>query len=140
MGRSPQGLKPVYPGSACSAADAAPLQCIRGLLALLGLHGCTIFLTAALLSAQQAPPTAITTIGPAPAQITSPRPNYLFPDGRSYVYSVEWHLLTAGTAVLKMEAAGSERKVTASAESSGAANGILPLHHPFEPRFHPPTF
>jgi len=112
MGRLPQGLKPVYPGSGCSAVDAAPLQCIRSLLALLGLHGCTIFLIAALLSAQQAAaPTAITTIGPAPVQIASPRPNYLFPDGRSYVYSVEWHLITAGTAVLKMDPAGNERKV-----------------------------
>src|SRR5258706_1407085 len=101
MGRLPQGLKPVYPGSGCSAVDAAPLQCIRSLLALLGLHGCTIFLIAALLSAQQAAaPTAITTIGPAPVQIASPRPNYLFPDGRRYVYSVEWHLITDRTPVL----------------------------------------
>lgn len=140
MGRSPQGLKPVYPDSGCSAADAAPLQCIRSLLALVGLHGCTIFLIAALLSAQQAAPTAITTIGPAPVQIASPRPNYLFPDGRSYVYSVEWHLITAGTAVLKMDPAGNERKVTTSAESSGAVNVIFPVHDRFESRFDPRTF
>src|SRR6266404_5627566 len=140
MGRSPQGLKPVYPDSGCSAADAATLQCIRSLLALLGLHGCTILLIAAVLSALQAAPTAITTIVPSPVQIASPRPNYLFPDGRSYVYSVEWHLITAGTAVLKMEAAGSERKVAASAESSGAVNVIFPVHDRFESRFDPRTF
>src|SRR5258708_13361815 len=140
MGRSPQGLKPVYPGSACGAAEAAPLQGIRGPLTLVGLL-CMIFLIAAMLSAQQAPPsTAITTIGPAPVQITSPRPNYLFPDGRSYVYSVEWHLITAGTAVLKMDPAGNERKVAASAESSGAVNVIFPVHDRFESRFDPRTF
>jgi hypothetical protein len=99
-----------------------------------------IFLIAAMLSAQQAPPTAITTIGPAPVQIVPPRPNYTFPDGRSYVYSVEWHLITAGTAVMKMEGAGNERKVTASAESSGAVNVIFPVHDRFESRFDPRTF
>jgi hypothetical protein len=100
----------------------------------------TALLIAAMLSAQQAPPAAITTIGPASVQIAPPRRNYPFPDGRSYVYSVEWHLITAGTAVLKMEAAGNERKVTASAESSGAVNVIFPVHDRFESRFDPRTF
>ena len=67
--------------------------------------------------AQQAQPTATLTIGPAPAQIAPPRPNYPFPDGQSYVYSAEWHLITAGTGIVRMEAAGNERKVTATAES-----------------------
>jgi uncharacterized protein DUF3108 len=140
MGRLPQGLKPVYPGSGCGAAEATPLQSIRGLLPPVGLLCCMIFLIVATLLAQQAPPTATTTIGPAPAQIASPRRNYPFPDGRSYVYSVEWHLITAGTAVMKMEAAGNERKVTASAESSGAVNVIFPVHDRFESRFDPRTF
>ena len=100
----------------------------------------TALLIATMLTAQQTPPTAITTIGPAPAQIASPPRNYPFPDGRSYVYSVEWHLITAGTAVMKMEAAGNERKVTASAESSGAVNVIFPVHDRFESRFDPRTF
>jgi len=51
-----------------------------------------IVLIAAVLSAQQSPSTD--TIGAAPVQIDRPRPNYLFPDGRSYVYSAEWHLIT----------------------------------------------
>ena len=100
----------------------------------------TALLIAAMLPAQQAPPTAITTIGPAPVQIAPPPRNYPFPDGRTYVYSVEWHLITAGTAVMKMEAAGSERKVAASAESSGAVNIIFPVHDRFESRFDPRTF
>src|SRR5208337_744818 len=115
MSRLPQGLKPVYRGPGCGAAEAAPLQSVRRRLALGGLL-CLILLTATMLPAQQGPPMA--TIGSAPQQVEPPRPNYPFPDGRSYVYSAEWHLITAGTAVVRMEAAGNERKVTASAESS----------------------
>lgn len=95
---------------------------------------------AAVLPAQQSPPTATTMIGPAPVKIVPPRPNYPFPDGRSYVYSAEWHLITAGTGVVRMEAAGKDRKVTASAESSGAVNVLFPVHDRFESRFDPRTF
>jgi hypothetical protein len=107
----------------------------RSLLALSLL--CLTVLIAGL-AAQQGPPTA--TIGPAPVQIEPPRPNYLFPDGRSYIYSAEWHLITAGTAVVRMEVAGNERKVSASAESSGAVNVIFPVHDRFESRFDPRSF
>lgn len=93
-------------------------------------------LIVAIVSAQQ--PTA--SVGAAPAEITPPPPNYPFPDGRGYVYVAEWHLITAGTGVVKMEAAGSERKVTATAESQGAVNVIFPVHDRFESRFDPRTF
>ncbi|MGB8011464.1 MAG: DUF3108 domain-containing protein [Terriglobales bacterium] len=99
---------------------------------------CLIFLLAALLPAQQTPPTA--TIGAAPIQIAPPRPNYAFPDGRSYVYSAEWHLITAGTAVIRMDVSGTDRKVTASAESSGAINVLFPVHDRFEAHFDPRSF
>ncbi len=140
MSRLPKGLKPVYSLSGCSTTESVPLQSTSSLLTLVNLLCCMIFLIGTTLSAQQSPPTAITTIGPAPVQIVPPHHNYPFPDGRSYVYSVEWHLITAGTAVLKMEAAGNERKVTASAESSGAVNVIFPVHDRFESRFDPRTF
>ena len=97
-----------------------------------------ILLITAILPAQPAPP--IATIGSAPKQVAPPRPNYPFPDGRSYVYSTEWHLITAGTGVVRMEAAGNERKVIASAESSGAVNVIFPVHDHFESHFDPRTF
>jgi len=97
-----------------------------------------IVLIAAVLSAQQSPSTD--TIGAAPVQIDRPRPNYLFPDGRSYVYSAEWHLITAGIGEVRMDVAGSERKVTATAESSGAVNVIFPVRDRFESRFDPRTF
>jgi hypothetical protein len=105
---------------------------------LLALSLLCLILLIASLSAQQRPPAA--TIGPAPVQIEPPRPNYPFPDGRSYVYSAEWHLITAGIAVVRMEVAGNERKVSASAESSGAVNVLFPVHDRFESRFDPRSF
>jgi Protein of unknown function (DUF3108) len=137
MSRLPRGLKSVFPGSGCAADEAAPLQGIRSLWGISLL--CVIVLIAAL-TAQPTPPPAITTIGPAPVQIAPPRPNYPFPDGRGYVYSAEWHLITAGTAVVRMDVAGNKRKVTATAESSGAVNVIFPVHDRFESRFDPRTF
>lgn len=109
------------------------------LLKLGGVLCCLFFLIAVVLAiAAQTPPTA--TIGPAPAQIVPPRPNYPFPDGRGFVYSAEWHMITAGTGVVRMDAASSERKVTASAESSGAVNVMFPVHDHFESHFDPRTF
>jgi hypothetical protein len=90
------------------------------------------------LPAQQGPHTA--TIGPAPVEIAHPRPNYPFPDGRSYVFSAEWHLITAGTAVVRMDVSGADRKVTATAESAGAVNVIFPVHDRFESHFDSRTF
>jgi Protein of unknown function (DUF3108) len=125
------------PGGRCSSADRFFPQAVkrcssRGLL-------CLISLIATTLPAQQSPPPTAT-IGPAPVEIAPPRPNYLFPDARSYVFSAEWHLITAGTAVVRMDAAGPNRRVTATAESSGAVNVIFPVHDRFEAHFDPRTF
>ncbi|MGA7558199.1 MAG: DUF3108 domain-containing protein [Terriglobales bacterium] len=110
----------------------------QGLRAWVGLICCALFLTGALLPAQQTAPTA--TIGPAPVEIAPPRPNYPFPDGKTYVFSAEWHLITAGTGVVRMDVSGNERKVTATAESVGAVNIIFPVHDRFESHFDPRTF
>jgi hypothetical protein len=112
----------------------------RGAAVLTLLRTLFCFLIAATLSAQQAPPEATIGPGSTSVRIVPPRPNYLFPDGRSYVYSAEWHLITGGTAVVRMEASGNERKVTATAESSGAVNVIFPVHDRFESHFDPRTF
>jgi hypothetical protein len=145
------GLKPVISDSGCGALEAAPFYT----LSLVEAHAASLkrcpntkprragllslmLSIAAMLPAQAGAPTA--TIGPATAYITPPHPNYAFPDGRGYVYSAEWHLITAGTGVVRMDTAGNERKVTASAESSGAVNVIFPVHDHFESRFDPRTF
>lgn len=107
-------------------------------LAGLALGALLCFRVANVLYGQQGPPTA--TIGPAPKEIVPPRPNYPFPDRQSYVFAAEWHLITAGTGIVRMEATGNERKVTATAESQGAVNVIFPVHDRFEARFDPRTF
>src|SRR5271167_3981860 len=106
----------------------AGLASVTGLLLLIG----------GAPRAQQSPPTA--SIAAAPVAILPPHPNYPFPDARSYVYSAEWHLITAGNGVVRMDAAGSDRRVTATAESSGAVNVIFPVHDRFESHFDPRTF
>ncbi len=93
---------------------------------------------AALLPAQQSAP--LPSIGAAPAEITPPPSNYAFPDNRGYVYAAEWHLITAGSGTVRMETAGNERKVTATAESQGVVNVIFPVHDRFEAHFDPRTF
>jgi Protein of unknown function (DUF3108) len=81
----------------------------------------------------------IATIGPS-AQILPPPANYRFPDGQAYVYAAEWHLFTAGSATVKLEAEGAEQKVGAIADSSGVANVLYAVHDRFEARFDPKTF
>ncbi len=91
-----------------------------------------------VLYGQQNTPAA--SIGQARAQIVPPPPNYRFPDAQNYVYAAEWHMITAGTGVVRMEGAGNERKVIATAESQGAVNVIFPVHDRFEAKFEPRTF
>ena len=49
-------------------------------------------------------------------------------------------MITAGTGVVRMDVSGSDRKITATAESSGAVNIIFPVHDRFESHFDPRTF
>jgi hypothetical protein len=97
-----------------------------------------VVLVVAAALAEQAPPAD--SIGAAPAKIVPPPPNYLFPDGRGYVYSAEWHLITAGNGSVRMETSGNDRKVSATAESQGVLNVIFPVHDRFEAHFDPRTF
>jgi len=102
------------------------LQCALG-LALVG---------AAALCQQQ--PTASIVSGSA--KILAPPPSYLFPDNKGYVFSAEWHMITAGTGVVRMETSGNDRKVTATAVSQGVVNVIFPVHDRFEAHFDPRSF
>jgi len=86
-------------------------------------------------SSQQ--PTA--TIGPT-AEILPPPASFRFPDGQSFIYSVEYHLFNAGTATVTVDSAGTEHKVTAVADSAGVANMLYAVHDRFEARFDPNTF
>lgn len=72
--------------------------------------------TSASPSANPAPPQA--QIGPE-SHIRAVPAGYRFPNGQTLHYTAEWRLWTAGTATLRMDAVGSEKRVTGSADSSG---------------------
>ena len=114
------------------------LLCHRRRVSICALTALFCLLMAHDLDSQQPAPTA--SISAALPQVTPPPPNYPFPDGEGYVYAAEWHLITAGTGVVKMEPNGNNRKVTATAESQGAVNVIFPVHDRFEAIFDPRTF
>jgi len=81
------------------------------------------------------------TISAAPAaQILPPPPNYRFPDGQTYIYAVEWHMFTAGTAKVMLQAQGAEQHVTATAVSSGFVNALYKVNDHFEAFFDPHKF
>lgn len=88
-------------------------------------------------SSPQQPETS--TIGPL-AHITAPPYGHRFPNGQGYVFAVEWHLFTAGTATVRMDSVSGEQKITAVADSVGAANLLYAVHDHFEAHFDPATF
>jgi hypothetical protein len=75
-----------------------------------------------------------------PAHILPPSPNYRFPDGQTFVYAVEWHMFTAGTAKVTLQANGAEQHVTATAVSSGFVNALYKVNDHFEAFFDPHKF
>jgi hypothetical protein len=83
----------------------------------------------------------VPTITSAPgSQVVPPPPNYRYPNGQTFVYAVEWHLFTAGTAKVTLSTSGSQQKVTATAESAGVVNALLKVSDHFEAFFDPRTF
>jgi len=74
------------------------------------------------------------------SRITPPPPGYSFANGQTLSYDVEWRLLTAGTATLRLDASGNEERVTATADSTGVVSVLYPVHDRFEASFDPRTF
>jgi hypothetical protein len=89
----------------------------------------------------QSTQSGLPTISSAPtAQVLPAPPNYRFPDGQTYVYAVEWHMFTAGTAKITLQAEGSEQHVIATAVSSGFVNALFKVNDHFEALFDPHKF
>jgi hypothetical protein len=73
-------------------------------------------------------------------QIIPPPAGYRYPNGQAYVFSVEWHLFTAGAAVVRMDSVDGQQRVTATADSQGVVNALFKVHDHFEALFDPKTF
>jgi hypothetical protein len=86
-----------------------------------------------------APPLATISAAPS-ARVVPPPPNYTYPNGQTYVYSVEWHLFSAGTASVKLGLDAGQQHVTAIANSAGVANALYKVQDHFEAFFDPHTF
>jgi uncharacterized protein DUF3108 len=72
--------------------------------------------------------------------ITRPRPEYQFPLGQTYVYGGEWRIFNAGTATLRMEQAGPENRVVATANAAGTVALLYHVQDRLESFFDPLTF
>ena len=74
------------------------------------------------------------------SRIVPPTTSYVFPNGETLSYHVEWRLLTAGTATVRLDAVDNHERVTVTADSTGAFSVLYPVHDRIEARFDRRTF
>lgn len=72
--------------------------------------------------------------------IIPPRPEYQFPVGQTYVYGGEWRIFNAGIATLRLEPAGREHRVVATADAAGTVSLLYHVQDRLESFFDPSTF
>jgi Protein of unknown function (DUF3108) len=94
-----------------------------------------------------APKASSTPAAPAHEQIeivapsvTRPRPDYQFPLGETYVYGAEWRVFNAGIATLRMEKAGQENRIVATANAAGTISLLYHVQDRLESFFGPSDF
>ena len=67
--------------------------------------------------------------------LAPPRPGFSFPQKQTLVYTVDWRVFTAGTAVLHFEATGNTERITANADTVGAINLLFHVGDKFQSTF-----
>jgi hypothetical protein len=73
--------------------------------------------------------------GPAGAPLPPPRAGYSFPQKQTLIYTVDWRVFPAGTAVLHFEATGDRERITANADTIGAINLLFHVGDRFQSTF-----
>jgi ribosomal protein S17E len=68
-------------------------------------------------------------------QLAPPRAGFSFPQKQTLVYSVDWRVFPAGTAVLRFEANGTSERLTANADTIGAINLLFHVGDRFQSTF-----
>ncbi len=76
----------------------------------------------------------------AVARIIAPPKTHQFLEGSNFTYAVEWHFFRAGTAMIHVESAGTEKHVVASADSSGVVNMLYTVRDRFQSAVDPKTY
>lgn len=113
-----------------------------------------VCLTAAMARPQQREKSAVatpkapsTTAAPVAGQsemvapsIVRPRADYQFPVGQTYVYGAEWRVFNAGIATLRMEKAGQENRIVATADAAGTISLLYHVQDRLESFFDPSSF
>lgn len=107
-----------------------------------------LFLFAISVTSAQAPPRPQTAPKPAStgnvltatSHIRPTPEDYRFANGEVLYYTAEWRLWNAGVASIRMDAAGSEQKVTATADSTGFVSLLYKVTDRFESYFDRKTF
>jgi hypothetical protein len=69
-----------------------------------------------------------------------PRPEYPFPIGQTYVYGGEWRIFNAGIATLRLEQAGQEDRIVATADAAGTVSLLYHVQDKLESFFDPSNF
>jgi hypothetical protein len=90
-------------------------------------------------SSQSKPPSAVQPADNTP-HITPPSADHKFPLNTTLTYSTEWRLFNAGTATMRMEQAGREHRIYATADAQGFVAVLYHVHDTFEAFFDPTTF
>jgi uncharacterized protein DUF3108 len=72
--------------------------------------------------------------------VARPRPEYQLPVGQTYVYGGEWRIFNAGTATLRMEPAGQENRIVATANAAGTVALLYHVQDRLESFFDPASF
>jgi hypothetical protein len=72
--------------------------------------------------------------------VIKPRPEFVFSVGQTYVYGGQWRIFNAGIATLRMEKAGQENRIVASADAAGTVALLYHVQDRLESFFDPTNF
>jgi hypothetical protein len=72
--------------------------------------------------------------------VARPRAEYQFPVGQTYVYGGEWRVFNAGIATLRLEQAGQEHRIVATADAAGTVSMLYHVQDRLESFFSPLSF
>ncbi len=64
-----------------------------------------------------------------------PLPTYVYPQHETLTYTVDWRVFTTGTAVFHLDQVGDILKISATADTIGAVNMLLPVIDRFQSGF-----
>ena len=67
--------------------------------------------------------------------LSPPRSGFVFPQKQTLIYSVDWRVFPAGTAVIHFEAGGDRERLTANADTVGAINLLFHVGDRFQSTF-----